>query len=261
MTKYADGDWPEDFVGAATDLSNGLYVSLGMKLPASKLAKYTPLDIAVKGWKIVYMYFWASFALVILSSIVFLFLIRRHKADLFDYTSVISRTLVLGASGAMMALYVNDERLYTAIGSAYLLPIAVVLMFIILVVDKATSVFCNWRLKKSGQPYALEFHEEEHHGEGHGHGHGHGHGEHGEVHETQHMASAISHDHLNKEPHYNERGVAEPYHASSTGYHSPSHEAYPMSPPLMSPDPTNPHTMQHTSGGYVSVAGGPDHAV
>ena len=250
ITKYEDdGNWPDAFIDAGSDISNGLYVALGMKLPVSKLKEYTPLEIAVKGWKIVYMYFWASFATVMITYILFLILIRRHKADLFDFTSIIIRSLVLAASVAMMALWSNPEKLYSAIGKPALLPIAVVLMFIIFVTDKITSVFCNWRLKKSGQPYVLEYHEE-HHDQGHA-GHG-GHGEHGEVHETQHLASSVSHDNINKEAHYNERGVPQPFHATSTEYHSPVHGSYPMSPPLMSPDPSNPHTT-HASTGYIGA--------
>ncbi|KAH6618710.1 bacterial low temperature requirement A protein-domain-containing protein [Boeremia exigua] len=172
---HSSGIWPEDFQYIDNAIHNGVYAGLGVKIPIDKLkALYEPIDIAEKSWWLTYMYFWACFCALILSLIIFLFLIRRHKVDIFDVVSVIIRCLVLAAGGAALCVLMSKQRLVDLLNSPAILPMAVVLMFVILCCDKLASLWCNWRLIKSGKPYALEYDEEHHH-------HG-GHDEHGEVH-------------------------------------------------------------------------------
>lgn len=159
---------PVEFANFDASIANGLYTGLGLKIPAAKLENYEPIDIAFGGWHLVYMYFWASFTVLIACLIIFLFLIRRHKVDLFDYTSVIFRFMVLAAGVAMMSLMANMTTLYNAIASPALLPICVVLLFLITCVDKISSIWANHRLQKSGDAYVLEEAEEHGHAE-HGH--------------------------------------------------------------------------------------------
>lgn len=168
-------NWPEDFWWINNAIGNGVYSGLGVKIPLKKLeALQDPIQIAEKTWWLTYMYFWSCFCALILSLIVFLFLIRRHKADAFDFVSVIIRCLVLGAGGAALAVLSNRDRLVALLNSPAILPMAVVLLFVVACADKLASLWCNWRLYKSGEAYALEY-EEEHHG---------GHEEHGEAHVT-----------------------------------------------------------------------------
>jgi hypothetical protein len=174
-TTYDGPTWPDSFTYLDQAISNGIYSGLGVKMPIDKLEAYMePIEIAEKSWWLTYLYFWSCFCLLIISLIVFLFLIRRHKVDLFDYVSILTRGLVLGAGGAMLAVLASQQRLVQILNSPFILPVCVVLLFIILTCDKLTSLWCNWRLTKSGEPYALEFEEEHHHG-------GHHDEEHGEV--------------------------------------------------------------------------------
>ncbi|KAJ4368890.1 hypothetical protein N0V83_005972 [Neocucurbitaria cava] len=253
--------WPDEIVAVDMGLSNGLYAGLGMKLPIDKLEEYTPLEVAVEGWRLVYLYYWSSFCLLIACLIIFLFLIRRHKADLFDFTSVITRFIVFGIGGAMMALMGNDVKLYNAISSPALLPICVFLLFLILVIDKLSSVWCNWRLKKSGQTYALEYEEHGHHEHHSSHGSGHG-----EIHESGPLHGHVAHDSISgledmrKSARWSTHSDTVPL-ASSTEYHSPGQQSYAMtplmSPPLMSPDPVAPpHSHTPAPGGYMPVSSG-----
>lgn len=254
-----EGSWPDAFVMVDSGISNGMYTGLGMKLPVDKLDDYTPLEVAVQGWRLVYMYFWSSFCLLIACLIIFLFLIRRHKADLFDFTSVIFRFLVLGVGGAMMALMAQNVRLYNALSSPALLPICVVLLFLILVVDKLSALWCNWRLKKSGQKYALEHDEHGHHG----HGHESPHGE--VIHESAPAYGHVPHDSisgledLRKSARWSTHSDMTPL-TGSTEYHSPGHQSYAMeplmSPPLLSPDPTMAQNKGPAPGGYMPVSSG-----
>lgn len=257
-----EGSWPDDIYYVSSNISNGLYVGLGMKLPVSKLEEYEPLGIAVNSWKLVYMYFWSCFCALMLCLIIFLFLIRRHKVDLFDFTSVISRFLVLGVGAALLALIADPVHLYGALGTPALLPICVILLFLLLVTDKLSSVWCNWRLKKSGQPYAQEFAEEHYGHENHAHG---------DVHEHTPLKGHGHHESVNlvdarKSAHYSMYSDTTPLTAASTEYGNgqrgfamePLMSPPLMSPPLMSPDPTTPGLGAKPSGpsGYMPVSGG-----
>ena len=204
--------------------------------------------------------------------IIFLFLIRRHKADLFDYTSVISRFLALGIGGAMLALMADSARLYAAIEYPALLPIIVVVLFLVLVIDKISALYCNKQVEKSNLPYALEYEEHGHH---HDHRH-HGHHEHLE-HESPKMLGSVHHKGpLHSHALHSSIGGSEeilqaarwsahpedltPLTAHSTGYHSP-HQDYALeplrSPALQLPSPDlEVHTeyVGNAPGGYAPVS-------
>lgn len=265
ITSYLDSDdgWPMDFVNVDSAITNGMYLGLGIKLPVNKLEDYEPLEIAVDSWQLVYMYYWSCFCALIFCFIIFLILIRRHRADLFDFTSIISRCLVLGVGGALLAVIANKNRLHSVLGTPWLLPICVILLFLIMVVDKLSAIWCNWRVKKSGQPYALEVEEHEH-------GHGGHEDKHGEVHEIQPLQGHGHHDSVNledarKSAHYSMYSDTTPLTAASTEYHG-GQQGYAMqpvmspplmSPPLMSPDPTTPGLGAPTGqGGYMPVSSG-----
>jgi hypothetical protein len=259
IDNYETGTWPRDFMRLEYYISNGMYIGLGMKVPVDKLEKYSPLKVALGGWKLVYLYYWSSFCLLIACLIIFLILIRRHKADLFDFTSIISRSITLGIGGAMLALISSDDRLYAAISSPALLPMVVTLLFLLLVSDKLSALWCNWRLKKSGKPYALEYEE-------HGH-HNHGHSPHGSVHETGALHGHVPHDSIVGLEDMRKAGRwsthpedMRPLTSQSTEYNSP-HQSYAMeplmSPPMMSPDPVvhqGTGYMGHAPAGYAPVS-------
>jgi hypothetical protein len=167
-TEYATTEnWPEDIVMMTLEMFDGVYQGLGMKIGTDKLEEQNATLIAIKSWKVVYMYYWGSFCLLIACLITFLFLIRRHKIDLFDFVSIISRCLALAVGAAMLALVANDDLLYGFIGSPGVLPTCLCLLFLIIFFDKLSAVYCNSQLKKSGKPFALEHDEEHHHGGGH----------------------------------------------------------------------------------------------
>lgn len=250
--------WPEDFWYIDNAISNGVYSGLGVKMPIKKLEAFIePIEIAEKSWWLTYLYFWSCFCVLIISLIVFLFLIRRHKVDVFDYVSVIIRCLVLGAGGASLAVLAHKQRLVNLLNSPAILPMAVVLLFIVLCFDKLASLWSNHRLFKSGEPYALEFEEEHHHGGGHE--------DHGEVHMTgdeeagnihygrpelkSHRKSAGWSTHVDSVELSKENTEYSPSH-----FRDSSHGIEGMhTPPLQSPSPP-PMKPGRGSGGYVPVA-------
>ncbi|KZM18786.1 uncharacterized protein EKO05_0006488 [Ascochyta rabiei] len=257
VTSYNSGLWPEEFNYIGNAISNGIYSGLGVKMPIDKLEKYIePIQIAEKSWKLTYLYFWSCFCVLVISLIVFLFLIRRHKVDVFDYVSVLVRCLVLGAGAASLAVLANKQRLFDLLNSPAILPMAVVLLFIVLCCDKLASLWCNWRLFKSGEPYALEFEEEHHHGGSHGESHGQVHMtddvERGNVHHGRpelkgHRKSAGWSIHadtleLSKEnTEYSSRHLGDSAHGIEEGVQTP-----PLQSPSMTPG--------RGPGGYMPVA-------
>ncbi|KAF5853819.1 hypothetical protein GGP41_006590 [Bipolaris sorokiniana] len=265
--KYSN--WPAAFKDLSYAISNGLYTGLGMKLPMDKLEKHSPLEVGLHAWKLVYLYFWTSFCILVLCLVIFLFLIRRHKADLFDYTSVISRMSAFCVGAAMLALMANDAKIYAAIESPALLPVCVVLLFLILVCDKLSCLWCNKQLKKSGKPYALEVEEHEH-GHSHGHGHDHDHDAHLTVHETggvysnvPHDAAAIGISEVNNASRWSMHPEdLKPLTAYSSGYNASQHSIAmesihstpDMTPHVLSPDPVaHQDYLTITPAGYAPV--------
>jgi hypothetical protein len=252
-------NWPEDFWWINNAIGNGVYSGLGVKIPLDKLeALQDPIEIAEKSWWLTYMYFWSCFCALILSLVVFLFLIRRHKIDAFDFVSVIVRCLVLGAGGAALAVLASPNRLVALLNSPAILPMAVVLLFIVLCADKLASLWCNWRLTKSGEPYVLEYEEEQHH-------HGGSHEEHGEAHMTgDEEHGNVHHGRPELKSHRKSAGWsihADPVdmvkeqtaYVSVSGHYRDSSRDSTHSPPLRSPSPPS---MASRAGadGYMPVA-------
>lgn len=257
-TEYINSDTiPTLFYNMSIDMFNGVYVGLGMKLPADKLEKNTAAEIALKSWRLVYLYYWVSFCILMACSIVFLLLIRRHRHDLFDFVSIGSRVLSLAIGAILCAMISNEVGLYQLLGSPAVLPVCLCLTFLVLCFDKLSAVFCNWHLLKSGQPYALEYEEHGHHE--HSHGDAHEHATHASGH--AHRDSKLL-DHR-KSAAWSFNGESEDTlpltkHAAhvSTEYYGTEHASYPMeplmSPPLLSPPPATGHGA--AAGGYMPVS-------
>lgn len=245
---------PTSFYNMSIDMFNGVYVGLGMKLPADKLEKQTAYEIALKSWKLVYLYYWVSFCMLIACSILFLVLIRRHRHDLFDFVSIGSRLVALTIGAVLCAMISNEVGLYSFLGSPAVLPVCLGLIFLILCFDRLSAVFCNWQLLRSGQPYAKEYEE---------HGH-----EHEDTPEHAGRTSGYSPrpstilDHrksaawsIHGESLHDDTQPLTNYTAS-TGYDGAETGSYRMtplmSPPLLSPPPT----IGHSPGGYMPVSTG-----
>ena len=244
-TRYAEEkEWPKDFYEMMIEMYDGVYRGLGMKMNAKKLDTYGASTIAVNSWKVVYLYYWASFCLLVICSISFMFLIRRHRADLFDFVSVIVRFVALGVGGIMIALVANQNALYAFIGSPGVLPTCVSLLFLISVFDKLSAAFCNWKLKKSGKPYAMEV--DDHHHEAHSVPHLH----------IEHLETV---DENRKSKAWSTYSDSRPLTSASTEYLG-GHEGYSLapltSPPIASiesPALSPPATFAHGHGGYAPI--------
>lgn len=259
-TEYkSNNTFPTLFLNMTVDMFNGVYVGLGMKLPADKLEKHTATEIAVKSWRLVYLYFWVSFCIIMACSIIFLVLIRRHRHDLFDFISIGSRTVSLVLGALFCALVSNEVGLYRFLGSPAVLPVCLVLIFLVLCFDKVSAVFCNWHLLKSGEPYAKEYEEHDHHGHRGGDAHEDAaytsiHGHHDSTTGDHRKSAAWSMHGVNEDT----QSLTNTAAHASTGYYGAGYGGYPMEP-LTSPPPVSPllsteHGHAHAPEGYTPVS-------
>jgi hypothetical protein len=170
----------------------------------------------------------------------------------FDFVSIISRIVALVIGAVLISLVASDKALYSFLSSPGVLPTCLCLLFLIIFFDKLSAAFSNWRLRKSGQPYALEHEEHGHHGHGEG-----GHGGHGSVHE-HHESLVPDHRDHRKSTAWSMYSDTAPLTGGSTAYDRQSYAMSPlMSPPLQSPpiqgvSPAAPHA----PGGYMPVSHG-----
>lgn len=164
---------PHAFDSMITDAWSAFYAGLGIKFKTADFDKVAAV-IAYESWKIVYIYWWAAIAVVLLVFMVMLYLVRKNKMDFFDWSAQTVRTVMLAACIALCALASNSDVLYGALSSTYLLPAAVIIFGVINLVDKLSRQVANWRLKRKNLPYSDD-HAAEHgeHGGAHGGAHGH----------------------------------------------------------------------------------------
>ncbi|KAF2499666.1 hypothetical protein BU16DRAFT_279446 [Lophium mytilinum] len=164
-------EYPDDLVTLLIDTTSALYETLGVKIPdTAGMKDLTATQIMFHAWRVIYVYYWSSLTLLIACSLVFMILIRKNKSDIFDWFSILIRALMLGVSACLVAVVSNEDALYNFISSPAVLPTCLVIIFLILIFDRVSAVFANWRLKKSGAPYAIDDEEHGHHEEHDNHG-------------------------------------------------------------------------------------------
>lgn len=152
--------YPEDIFQLLFDTMGAAYASLGMKLDLRK----DPVKLAIRSWHTVYEYYWSSALILLVCMIGMLYLIRKNKADIFDWVSITSRVVFAIVAIIFLGLSANRDVQYRLIESPAILPIFVGILFLIIILDRLSGVFSNWRLRHSGEPVAND------HEQGHEHG-------------------------------------------------------------------------------------------
>ena len=158
-------DLPDSLQRFGAGIVSGIYASLGYKL---KFDKYIDaLGVAKESWKIVYRYFWSANAILFGTFIIFTILIRRNKTDFFDFTSRLSRGFAFVAAAVFIAISSNIDMVISILSKPWVLPVAIFLLYMIIILDRFGRWVANRRNRKSREPLI----------EDHVHGHGnHGHG-------------------------------------------------------------------------------------
>jgi hypothetical protein len=271
--QQADNGW-YDIWKLVLDVTGGLFQANGAKLP-----KGSDPSLSVEhAFLTVYEYYWASWIVLFLCSMVFLYLVHKDKkTDVFDWIANLTRFagLVICAGLFGIAFKTHNGQpgtvSYTVsliLGGPYAVPIVVIILFVILSFDQLARIYSNWSLARRG---LLPPEEPEHgHGE-HGHDdHEHdsgpieilGHGHDADDHEMKVglIASAREiHGHQDSRPHSTIATAYDPHNVVSSppGLYDPV-----MSPPtgghhdpIMSPPASTGYFPQSTgSHGYAPVA-------
>ncbi|KAH6637217.1 bacterial low temperature requirement A protein-domain-containing protein [Chaetomium tenue] len=171
----SDNDWPDLVLVFYKHTAAALYSSLGLSMPLNE----DVITIMVDSWKLIYRYFWSAFLILIGCFLVVMILIRTTKVDAFDYVALTTRFAVLLAGGVILGLSAIPSVLYDLLGSPAMLPIAVILLYLIIMLDRLGAYIANRRNANSGDPLIGDEHGHGHHEHGHdGHGQGHGHEHH-----------------------------------------------------------------------------------
>ena len=159
-------EFPPDLYGLWEFVSAGIYHTLGFKI---RLDDDRPVFlIAFTSWRIVYMYFWSAILLLLACFMVSLFLIRRNKADFFDWISLGIRLVVMVISAIILGRAGSMENTLEILWTPVILPVVVVLLSVIIAFDRFGRWFANRRNRASGEPLTGAGHDS--HGS-HGHGH------------------------------------------------------------------------------------------
>ncbi|KAK4167042.1 bacterial low temperature requirement A protein-domain-containing protein [Cladorrhinum sp. PSN259] len=163
-------DLPEELRLIWYRAMSALYSSLGLAIPHDQ----APLDTMFESWRLVYRYFWGSFVILMICFLVTMFLIRRERIDAYHLISFSNRGLVIVIGAAVLGLSATADIMNSIMEQPIILPVAVGLIYGIILSDRLGKFIANYRNKKSGDPLT--------HGFEHGHGHethGTGHGSHG----------------------------------------------------------------------------------
>lgn len=160
-------DWPEEILRFYKHTAAALYSALGLSMPLDK----DVIAIMVESWKLIYRYFWSAFLILIGCFLVVMILIRTTKVDAFDYVSLTTRFFILIGGGVILGLSASPNIMYNLLGSPAMLPIAVIMLYLIIMMDRIGAWIANRRNAKSGDELIGGDHGHGHHDHGHDHDH------------------------------------------------------------------------------------------
>ncbi|KAK1752812.1 bacterial low temperature requirement A protein-domain-containing protein [Echria macrotheca] len=248
-------DFPDALLHLYADTVAAMYSALGLSVPLNQ----DVLSIMFESWKLVYRYFWAAYLLLMVCFLVVMILIRTTKVDVFEYTALLNRGTVIFVAVVVLALSANENLMYTIIETPLILPLAVILMYLIIISDRFGSWIANRRNKKSGDELV---------GGSHGHGHGGDHSGHPQSshspesgHQEDDKHSAVSSS-IPLQPHPEHRNSYNPlggtmmptYDYSDAPAYNYATPGPVVAPPQPAPQPLGfPLSTGYHSGGYVQV--------
>ncbi|KAJ9666764.1 hypothetical protein H2201_003168 [Coniosporium apollinis] len=242
-------NYPPEFGNLTQHTYGGIYASLGIKLDWQK----NIASVAISAFRTTYIYYWSAMLVLLACMMVFLYLIRRNRMDVFDWVAQIVRALLFGLAAVMLILARSDATLTKLLESPALVPLVAIMLFLLVLSDRMSKSFSNWRLKRSGQEFVdddddeEEEEEEEHHGLQQLH-------DHGKEHDDQHEERE---EKQKQEPQIMVQEMTG--FDTNTGYSPvPQTAVFPQSPPtpMAHYDSPMPQLRQPHGGGYEPVDNG-----
>lgn len=154
---------PKPFLSLYYHTAAAMYSALGLSMPVDK----DVIAVMIESWKLVYRYFWSAFLILVGCFLVVTILIRTTKVDAFDYMACFNRSAVIVVAASLLGLSASKDLLYHMMETPFMLPVAVILLYLIIILDRFGAWIANRRNRKSGDPLTG--------GAAHGHGHDGGH--------------------------------------------------------------------------------------
>jgi low temperature requirement protein LtrA len=232
-------DFPDAVLVLYGKVVAAMYSALGLSIPLDEGV----LGVMFESWKLVYRYFWAAFLVLMACFLVVTLLIRTTKVDAFDYTACFARAAVIVAAGAILALSASKDVMYGIIGTPVILPLAVGLMYLIIVLDRVGAWIANRRNRRSGDPLIGAGHDHHHHGGSHD-------AERGQGAEGDKQSLMVDVRAVATTPPDGDRRIS--YNPLGTAV-MPSYGYATEPPAYISPEPTPPATVTYATGGYMPV--------
>ncbi|KAK4209741.1 bacterial low temperature requirement A protein-domain-containing protein [Rhypophila decipiens] len=249
--KTSSEDLPDSLYKVFLYSVAAIYSSLGLAIPIDE----NPIEAMFESWKLIYRYFWASFTILIGCFLVCMILIRRNKMDIFDWSAICSRSTAIAIGCVLLAFSAKYDLIYRIIQEPIILPLAVCVLYAILILDRVSAWVANRRNRRSGDPLT---------GDGGGEG---GHGAHDE--EQEEPVTAVDGSGPAKMDHrmsYNPLGGSfmPAYHGADTTAYSSGSYVTPSTPPTYgyqqpTPPVVYPANPGYASGGYFPVNNGQYH--
>jgi hypothetical protein len=253
-------DLPTDLSHLFANTVSAIYYSLGMKIPLDQEV----ITVMLESWKIIYMYFWSAMLILLVCFMTAMFLIRRNKADVFDWVSQFSRATAVVLVAAILGLAASKDMMYNILQTPVILPVAVGIIYLLIILDRMSAWIANRRNLKLNRTQGVPL-TGQGHSEGHGDDHsGHddsGHGD-AESHKdsTQVAVRPAAPDHRMS---YNPLGggIMPQYHAADSNPSTPAvySPMAPAQPTYVQPINMNPPTpgfpvnTGYAPGGYMPV--------
>ncbi|KAK3995164.1 bacterial low temperature requirement A protein-domain-containing protein [Cladorrhinum sp. PSN332] len=153
-------DLPEELNVIWYRAMNALYSSLGLSLPPDQ----APLAVMFESWRLVYRYFWGSFVTLMICFLAAMFLIRRNRIDAYHLVSFSNRSIVIVVGAAVLGISATTEIMNSIMEQPIILPVAVGLIYGIILSDRLGKLIANHRNRESGDPLTRGFEHGHHNG-------------------------------------------------------------------------------------------------
>jgi hypothetical protein len=170
--------WPDQDMCASSDAVDYLKTNVFYPTRDGIMAKYGVMPNEEKmaflhTLQVTYTYYWCSLALTLITLLVFLWVVRRHHRDRFEWIRMSWRVLMAILSLAIMLLRFTEEALFKYLRSPAVVVTVVAMMTLTLVIDRICRVLGVKRFKRHYQvPVDHDSDNEHRHGEHDSHGHG-----------------------------------------------------------------------------------------
>jgi hypothetical protein len=99
-------------------------------------------------FKVTYIYYWSSLALSLFTLLIFLWVVRRHHWDRFEWIRILWRLAMAIVALAIMLINFNEKAFTNYIASPVVVTTVVILMGLTLIVDRTCRYFGVARFKR-----------------------------------------------------------------------------------------------------------------